>query len=63
MMHWFLLMLEEGGIFASFAERGENGKDQHSLDRKWSRQFDCEQGKLMRYLMPSFTELDMEFSK
>lgn len=56
-------MLEEGGIFASFAERGENGKDQHSLDRKWSRQFDCEQGKLMHYLMPSFTELDMEFSK
>lgn len=26
MMHWFLLMLGEGGVFASFAERGKMEK-------------------------------------
>lgn len=68
MMHWFLLMLKEGGVSCFLCRKRENRKDQASLDSKGSRQFrkrktDCKQGNVMHYLVSSVIELDMDFSK
>lgn len=65
-MDWFLLMLEDGGVLASFTEREKWKRSaftgQQVVQIIWKMKTDFKQGKVY-VLVSSFIDLDMDFSE